>query len=289
MKNSFKITTFNAGLLDVKFLGKNIFTPVPYIKERLAALPDALLKNNADVIALQEIYEQEHKDFLISKLKKKYPYHFFTKNFEYRFQFENSLMFFSKVPFVFKKALPLKNTLIEEILVYKAALKIKIDVKGLGLVTLYNVHTTPGGLRKQDNAWVEKIRAGEIRQVIKSINGDSTDNLKIVLGDMNVGPEICKENYELFKQFNFVDLFKAKYPKEDHLHVTWDPKNSLNADGYYKNSVPQRIDHIFVKNKKRTKQIVKNIKMVFKEAIVRVGSRRKVTLSDHYGVSAVIE
>ena len=54
------VVTFNAGLLDVEIFGQSILQPAPFVNERLLVLPKALAKTNADVIALQEVYEQKH-------------------------------------------------------------------------------------------------------------------------------------------------------------------------------------------------------------------------------------
>lgn len=53
-----RLVTLNLGLLN--FLGGRI-QPVPYVEERLAAVPRELRRLNADIVVLQEIYRPNHR------------------------------------------------------------------------------------------------------------------------------------------------------------------------------------------------------------------------------------
>ena len=68
----FSLTTFNVGLLEI-FGG--LYRPVPFVGERLRALPDALVNLGSDVIALQEIYSDVHRRYLSSEVREVYPFY----------------------------------------------------------------------------------------------------------------------------------------------------------------------------------------------------------------------
>ncbi|MBR9692218.1 hypothetical protein GOV06_05540, partial [Candidatus Woesearchaeota archaeon] len=74
MSAKLKLVTFNAGLLLWKLLGISIFEPVPYTMQRLQKLPEVLCKTQTDIIALQEVYSNKDKEFIINQMKKDYPY-----------------------------------------------------------------------------------------------------------------------------------------------------------------------------------------------------------------------
>src|SRR5690606_2361149 len=101
------------GLLLYDLLQIPFFTPVPYIKERLLKLPSEILKENADIVFLQEVYHIKHKKFLEESLKKHYPYYFYIHK-GYRFKVENGLVIFSKFPLNETKLIPFQSVRLEE-------------------------------------------------------------------------------------------------------------------------------------------------------------------------------
>ena len=71
--------TFNAGLLVSSIFGITLFEPTPYVQERLTGIISNLRSTDADIIALQEVYNEKHKDKIISDLSDLYPFAFFYK------------------------------------------------------------------------------------------------------------------------------------------------------------------------------------------------------------------
>lgn len=282
-KNNLKILTFNTGLLNISLFGRSVYEPTPYVKERLAALPNAIIRSRADIVGLQEVYGEKYKKFLISKLKKYYPYHFYCKK-KRKFRSDIGLMFFSKSFLIGKKLLTFKNkTMGEELVAYKAAISVRTQINNFKEITFYNIHTTEGDMaRGQENASIEKIRGTQIHQIIESIKNSPIHKPKIILGDINAGAEVSKKNYCIWEKFGFIDVFSKKHPFSNS-KKTWEPKNFLNKNGPYKKNKPQTIDHIFLRAQDIKNFKINQAKIVFITPLVKI-SHRKITLSDHYGL-----
>lgn|ERR1035437_3787228 len=288
-KKQFKILTFNTGLLDIDLFGKSINEPTPYVEKRLGALPNALIRSKADIVGLQEVYGQKHKEYLISKIKKYYPYHFYCRR-KRIFRSDIGLMFFSKFPLTWKKLLTFKSkTIIEEFVSYKAALEVRIQINSFKEITLYNVHTTAGDdIRDQENSSIEKIRGSQIHQIIENTKNSPIHEPKIILGDINAGPEVSKKDYDILKEFGFIDIFSKKHPFSNS-KKTWEPKNFLNKNGPFKKSKSQTIDHVFLRAQDVKNFEIKQAKIVFDTPLIKVSPHRKITLSDHYGLLVNLE
>lgn len=284
---SFRVLTLNAGLLDITLFGKHLLEPAPYVDERLAALPRLLLRQNADVIALQEVYQQEHREHLIERLKERYPHHFYRR--EHRaFRLDNSLLFFSKLPFTSVRAVPFANGILEEdFATFMGLLEATVRPAGFGEVTLYNLHATAGGARDQWSPSVEAVRAKQIGQVIRSVRHARLRSAKIILGDINAGPEVSSVNYTLFADNGFIDAYAAKHVTSSKM--TWDPHTALNRQGPHRHCPPQRIDHVFVREQDLRTLGVRSARIVLDTPSVPVGRGRNVTPSDHYGVTVAFE
>jgi endonuclease/exonuclease/phosphatase family metal-dependent hydrolase len=289
MKHNLKILTLNAGLVDIRFLGLHVLEPTPYVEERLRVLPAHLIETRADVIALQEVYEEPHRLFLIERLKEHYPYHFHSRH-EGFWGLEDSLMFFSKLPITEKHVIPFdQETLDQELATYKGVMVITVAVSPNREVVLYNTRTTAGGLRDPQNKVVENIRASQIHQILKAIVGSRNTNPRIILGDFNSGPETSPGKYNLFKEIGLVDVYAQKHPFMRLFKRTWYPSNPLNVSGPHRHCPPQRIDHIFMREADKKLLVARRAEIVFEKQTVAVDAGKKVTLSDHCGLSAVFE
>ena len=71
-----RVVTLNVGLL--RALGGRI-EPAPFVTQRLKALPNALRKLNANILALQEIYCDEHRAVLRDQLQDVFPHSAYAK------------------------------------------------------------------------------------------------------------------------------------------------------------------------------------------------------------------
>jgi mRNA deadenylase 3'-5' endonuclease subunit Ccr4 len=68
------ILSYNVGLLRLKLFGLTVFSNPPHAAERLPHIPEALRSANADIIFIQECYEEKHAKFLTDSLKESHPY-----------------------------------------------------------------------------------------------------------------------------------------------------------------------------------------------------------------------
>ncbi|VTZ67290.1 conserved Plasmodium protein, unknown function [Plasmodium chabaudi chabaudi] len=82
--------SFNAGLLEYKIWGMCVYQNPPFILNRLLHMPHELIKTNTDIIALQEVYNDEHIEYLINNLKSTYP--FYAKGYYCNPIFEKEFM-----------------------------------------------------------------------------------------------------------------------------------------------------------------------------------------------------
>jgi endonuclease/exonuclease/phosphatase family metal-dependent hydrolase len=280
----FSLATFNVGLLEI--LG-GLYRPVPFVKERLDALPSALRNFGADVIALQEIYTDVQQSYLASAVRDVYPFYGPTQR-QRVFGLENGLMTLSKLPMssdleLFRCALP-----DERVLDNKGMLVSRITTSATTEVLLLNIHTTAGGsVFHPESARTDRVRAKQIAQVLDRAEREERA-LVIVCGDLNAGPGVSEDNYRQFDERGFVDVHDGlhKYNEE----ATWDPKNWLNREGPHRTSPPQRVDHVFVRHQDLKSGKVQPLESMIqsREEIVAV-SAGKVTLSDHYSVRVVFE
>ncbi|KAI4839301.1 hypothetical protein MKS88_001849 [Plasmodium brasilianum] len=74
MLKNLSFMSFNTGLLEYKICGICIYQNPPFISSRLLHIPFALKKTNADIIALQEVYDEKHVEYLKSNLNSSYPF-----------------------------------------------------------------------------------------------------------------------------------------------------------------------------------------------------------------------
>lgn len=281
-----KILTFNAGLFELRLGFMTLLKTTDFATERLNALPSELLKVDADIIALQEVFFKKHQNFLVNQLKKTYPFISITQR--EGLKLSGGLMLFSKFPMSDIVHTPLRdNRPIDEMMVIcKKIISCNVKIPKLGQIHILNIHTTSGGfLHQQDENLIIKIRNNQINQAYNFVNQFSNIPSMIV-GDLNAGPEIASENYQNLLDKNFIDAY-ATYCDIQHLtpQSTWDNTISLNQNGTHASSCSQRIDHIYLSPKFSDIFKIERSEVIFKEAIVNT-SKGKVHLSDHYGLYA---
>jgi endonuclease/exonuclease/phosphatase family metal-dependent hydrolase len=280
----FSLLTLNAGLL--RLFGSRI-QPAPFVAERLEALPDALLQSGVDLIALQEVYEADHRSRLQSALAQIYG-HVACSPDDRRWGLDNGLMLLSKHKLTFSLHLFEAGMLDERLFARKGVLAAEIELDGLRL-GVFNVHTTAGG------AWIhpedrrtDRVRAAQITELLGRAAGCAGP--AIIVGDLNAGPKVSEENYRLMERGRFVDAHAyCQGPAAEH-DITWDPKNPLNSNGPHRKCPPQRIDHVFVRAADMERGAVRPLhsEVAFREPCVPT-SERLVTLSDHFGVRVSLE
>ncbi len=284
-KNEFSILSFNAGLLDLRIHGETKLMPTAFIEERTKKIPSALLAEDADVIALQEVYEKEHIDFLIRELKSTYPHYFFQHNS--RLKLNNGLMLFSKYPLLDRKGMSQdeKGPFDEAWLADRSLISSAIEVNGKR-ISIVNLHATSGGtLYAQDDDNINQARQKQLQKAIDLANTYQTD-YQIILGDMNAGPTIAPSNHQHVLSQGYVDAHGEliEYQKTDKSNSTWDGGNPLNAMRGYDASIQQRIDLIYLSDALKKAVELTGAQQLYSEDSVKIDEQLSVPLSDHYGV-----
>lgn len=277
------LVTLNLGLL--KFLGGRI-QPVPYVEERLAVVPKQLRRLNAEIVVLQEIYTEDHRQYLISQLEDIYTQIGYVRQRSI-LGLENGLMVLSKMKLQARLERFRANLIDEKLFDFKGILICRVNGGEIDRWSLVNTHTTAGGLclhpeSKTSNA----IRARQVEQVVQACNAEA--GITIIAGDFNAGPGVSEDNFRQLLDAGFVSAYDSMHRRNSH--PTWDPQNPLNQDGPHKGSPPQRIDHVFIRSKdlEARRVVLLGSDICCREKIVTT-PRGPVTASDHFGLRVELE
>ena len=144
--SDFKVVTFNTWLLEI--LGKDVAADIPERRERIV---EALIDLDADVISLQEVWPDKHRNFLIEHLSEHYPYCAFDDSKSGVFKlFADGLIIFSKYPIENHPSQGCgtpshtlrfsEYTRLDEAFISKGAIHVKINHPELGIIDVYNAH-----------------------------------------------------------------------------------------------------------------------------------------------------
>lgn len=289
MPESIKVISFNAGLIDVNLLGFSIVKPADHLEQRARMMASSLEAQDADVIAIQELYDRKHVDNLVDEMKGSFPFHYRKSTSSARI--DNGLFLLSKFPIRGRRMSTLRSGPWDEtVFCSKSIMSVQIAIDPSNDLNIINIHATSGGLlNAQDAEKITQIRQEQITQA-KEIADTYDGDLSIILGDFNAGPEIAPRNYEFLKGYGYVDAY-LDYCKAQKLEpeITWDAENILNVNGTHSDSISQRIDHIFLSPGFAAKTEIIDSKIIFKEAIVKIEQGNMVTISDHYGTMAELK
>jgi sphingomyelin phosphodiesterase 2 len=165
------LLTFNVGLLQMNLFGFiPIFANPEYVSQRRPHIPQKIREINADIVSIQECYEDKHADFIMHSLADLYPYTARHRSPGFApWKFQNGLLFLSKYPILesyiekLHKAAPLEMWMAN-----KSNLVMTVSIPSLGSVTLVNSHTTAGGATHPENPGVDSDREDELRQAVEA-------------------------------------------------------------------------------------------------------------------------
>jgi endonuclease/exonuclease/phosphatase family metal-dependent hydrolase len=273
-----RIVVLNAGLL--RRLG-GLVEPAPEVEPRLHALPAALEGTSADLVALQEVYDPAHRWHLEKALSASYPT-VLDSSRRNRLRLNDGLFVLCRCV-ASSRFIPFDHGLIEERWLARKGILVVTANFDAPLVLL-NVHTTAGGLfRHPESPQVDTVRAGQLAQLL-SVAAQVEDRLVLIVGDINAGPGVSNENYEMFRERGWVDIWSALHPAE--AECTWRPDNPLNMRGPHRRCPPQRIDHAFARRTDLNagRLVVRRCEIVFRDATVRTPRGPLVPVSDHFGL-----
>jgi endonuclease/exonuclease/phosphatase family metal-dependent hydrolase len=278
-----RILSLNAGLLR-RFAG--LLEPAPAVMARLVALPEALREHDADLIALQEVYDGKHQAFLIRALRASYPFAVISPA-RHWIGLGDGLLFLSRcaldVSFCPFSAGPVE----ERWLARKGVLG--VTLRAPERLRVLNVHTSAGGLfRHPESARMDALRERQILQLL-GVAAERRDVPVAIVGDLNAGPGVSDANYRLFERHGYTDVYARLHPAGEE--PTWDPRNPLNVGGPHRACPPQRIDHAFVRRADLEGGVVlpRRCEVVLGEKCVQQANRRRVPVSDHSGLLVELE
>jgi exonuclease III len=141
------VATFNVGLLRVRLAGgPTIFCNPALVNERLPFVGQALLQLDADVLALQEVYEEAHVRLICEALSGKYP-HVARRVRRHLapWKCNNGLMLLSRYPLLDVELHVHRHAaLLEHMMGSKCFLTAVVDAP-LGRIFVANTHLTAGG------------------------------------------------------------------------------------------------------------------------------------------------
>ena len=289
------LLSYNAGLLRLRlfwFDPFTLFSNPPFVRERFGHLPKALLSSGADIIALQEVYEDIHVDGLLAAVREVYPYHARGDARRSGLQFHNGLLILSKLQIdQHELIVHAQSAGVERTLASKSMLAVKLGTP-LGELCIINMHTTAGGGRDPESAMVDKVRDAELREAMDYCSIASEQGFRcIIAGDLNMGEEASASNYQSMLDAGYRDGVKEAHSRQPHLTsmlpMTWDPANPLNAVGPHASQCAQRIDHIMLHP--QSGLAGEDTELRFTEKDVELpGRQENCTISDHYGLNLKI-
>lgn len=302
------LLTYNVWMVDMPFglVSQDI-------EARAAAIPAAVAKTGADIVALQEVWPDREKKKLAAEFKKNgYPYSYFEDlpvSVFLRGLFGNGLLLVSKYPI--ETSTNRDERLVaytgftrrDEYFAHKGALHIVVDISGWGKLNVYDTHLGAesyvpelGQFDQQHEADRQK-QAQELFDFVLKTKGE---NPVALMGDFNSYSKSLKKNkfegdslsdYQRLTCspsssgcLNLTDSFESLHP-EDMKDVTINKAENPYVDSafLYKNSPPPRtIDYIFISKSPQIKILESSIVMT---EHLKISNREKeLPLSDHYGV-----
>jgi endonuclease/exonuclease/phosphatase family metal-dependent hydrolase len=282
MGQTLKLLTYNAGLFRFRLFGRSFFVPAPHIEERFAALAPALLSSGADIIALQEVYDPEHRVGLIAALEPAYPYRAVWPERSWG-RMHSGLMLFSKYPIITARPHWFRDIPLDERLaVEKGMLIAEIEAKPFGHISVANCHHTSGGaLWDPEGHFTDGYRRRQYRQLFDALDAGASIR-RLAMGDFNSGPEVAGGSFQELGASGYADAWAEKNGSQSM--PTWEPSNSLNSAGPHRKFSAQRLDHILLSPELAANSIVADARIIFSDPAVQVPGRGSFTLSDHYGL-----
>ncbi|KAK2197370.1 bifunctional Endonuclease-exonuclease-phosphatase superfamily/Endonuclease-exonuclease-phosphatase [Babesia duncani] len=230
--DSFSMLTFNAGLLEVRMLGMQLYQNPSFTEKRLKYIPREIRQANADIVCLQEVYSKEHAKLIAQSLQDVYPYavrddylpqgelwQFLLSNEEEQPRnnrrrgfgiFHSGLLVLSKFPIVCAKFHAWeKVTYLEAMLANKGFLEVFVDIPSLGCFVFYNMHMASASVNPESRH-VENLRLEEVKQLLKTSRESAKRGfIPIIIGDLNAAPNTCASNYSLFLTDGWTDSYLA--------------------------------------------------------------------------------
>lgn len=213
------LLSFNAALLDIRVAGFSLYRPVDYINTRLDMLIHTLMKSDADILCLQEVFHYSNQSRICTALQSEYPFQCGMTGKWPSLRLGNELLVLSRFPLSASTLYRFTHAPVEELRhTSKGFIHVVLTLPERGKINLFNVHLSAGGkYAHPDSVEMNKIRARQIQQLL-----DNCARYEDVLlaGDFNTGPHSSTENYQAILNAGYQDLSRTVEDKS----FTWDEK-----------------------------------------------------------------
>ena len=268
-----RFTTFNTALAD---------SHSPYYEVRRQMIINDLKNLDTDLICLQEVWDPQDAEDIISSVKPRFPYTFYAKTwnlFKWRFG-RNGLLLLSRGPLRNATYQPL-----ESFLVTRGVITADVNLRREESTTIGCTHLSttvgkfPPYLGRYDSWDAEQEQQA---QTIAAIPG-----ISLVMGDMNSSPSVAGTDIKAFMETGYQAFLKngfvSPYIVNQTPTCTWCADNVV-AGNEWGNLI---IDHIFIQQKLQGRVV--GVKRVLDDkAPVNDGKTNSIIpmpLSDHYGIT----
>ncbi len=282
-----KFLTYNAGLFRLKLFGRHLYAPAPFVEERFAELAPAILSCDADIVALQEVYDAEHQMALSESLGMAYPFQSSWTERRYG-RLGSGLMLFSRYPILDSHGHHFEDMPFDErLFVEKGIMIALIDAGAFGHLAVANCHHTSGGaVWDPEGSFTDQTRRRQYRQLFETLKNARTEK-RVALGDFNSGPEATGGSYRELVSNGYADAWALCHGEKSV--PTWNPENPLNAGGPHRKYAAQRLDHVLANGSFLDSALPVSARIVFSDPAVSVPGKGKVSISDHCGVAVDFE
>ena len=173
------LLTYNTGLLRAPV---RRLDPIPHVDARLAVIPAEILRLEADVVALQEVFQPRDCHAILARVRTRSPHvgHVPAP----RVQFDAGLLTLSRHPLRARVERFRDGPWSERFLSNKGALVTEIDLPDGASVTVVNLHATAGGFfALPESPRAEAMRRGQMEQLVAIARG--ARGTVLLVGDFN--------------------------------------------------------------------------------------------------------
>ncbi len=331
-----KVLTLNTWLLEIRVGGGSLDLPkglgfsFPYLSKpvgqdialRLAQMPRIIAETGADLIALQEVWQEDYAVFLINALKPIYPYSERRSDRTWSefgqgrgLIIRNGLVILSRYPIRKQDSGEMDSvnfstiTRGDERFALKGAIRVTIDLPRSDSSTttsldFFNTHLGAMDFNVENGQWEPTHLSAletQARELTRFIDTTKRNSLQIVAGDFNLHPHQISSGPtdEISYGSETTKIYGLMVGSQDGglgMQDSWiaasdgspeysyTPENPYVSGGLFSTDPKGRLDQIFYSSTAEKPLIPTKTTIVFDQPTVESIDGRKVHLSDHFGV-----
>lgn len=237
------ILSFNTGLFACHQIGhapgSALFSPAGKHFERRERMPRALLAENADIVCLQEIYHEDDRAFFADALKSHYPY------VQYQLprpwpEWNGDLAVFSKFPITRALDVPYAVNPFLSKFTRRWYSLYWFDINGTQL-SLCHMHPLARSLYfSMDSKTSVYYKTTQMEQLLTD---EHVTRDTVLVGDMNIGPDMHRETYERVLARGWEDSILGSSLSGRNT-ITWSAQNPLTKQLFFSSNRSAYIDHV---------------------------------------------